>query len=507
MDHRRTLPIASGLALALVLAPLLVIPSARAFASTAGGAEEKGPAEEKVVPEGKDAVPKGVRVISERNAGSDATPAFAFRKVPPPSARDAATNARFSLVLGEPDPNGADVDALNDGKLPRHDDQPDACFFFAAGTPGGRLLVDLGEAVEIRRVGTYSWHRSTRGPQVYRLWASDGAAEGIRPRPGKGIDPEESGWKPIASVDTRPEEGSPGGQYGVSIAREDGSPLGTYRYLLLDVARTEDGDPFGNTFFGEIDVDDGKEHAPAAAADSGGPPRYEILIDFSEMPELEGWVEKKLRPTLEKWYPIIVEALPSDGFVAPRRLTVTFRKDMRGVAATSGRRISCAGEWFRRNLDGEAVGAVVHELVHVAQQYRGRGNPGWLVEGVADWIRWFQYEPESLRPRPDPARARYTDSYRTTAAFLHYLTEKHDKDLVKRLNAAMREGRYSADLWKEHLGKTVDDLWAEYAETLKGDRGPSGSAGRRGAEGGAGRRGSRAAEGDAGDPEGAAEGG
>jgi hypothetical protein len=143
---------------------------------------------------------------------------------------------------------------------------------------------------------------------------------------------------------------------------------------------------------------------------------------------------------------------------------------MKGVAYTAGTGVHCAGDWFGKNLDGEAAGAVVHELVHVAQQYRSRKNPGWLVEGVADYIRWFQYEPESKRPHPNPARAKYTDSYRTTGAFLNFLAETRDKDLVKKLNVVMRQGKYTPEVWKEHTGKTVDELWADYIETLKKPR-------------------------------------
>ncbi|NQT88725.1 hypothetical protein HQ560_18305 [bacterium] len=199
--------------------------------------------------------------------------------------------------------------------------------------------------------------------------------------------------------------------------------------------------------------------------------KYEITFDTSEMPELKGWVETNLAPVCVQWYPAIVATLPSEGYQAPSRLSVTFRKDMKGVAATAGTRIVCAGGWFKRNLDGEAAGAVVHELVHVVQRYRrvkgGRRNPGWMVEGVADHIRWFQYEPKSKRPRPNPKRAKYTDSYRTTAAFLDYAVRTHDKDIVRKFNAAMREGKYADELWKTYTGKTVDELWAEYVAALR----------------------------------------
>jgi hypothetical protein len=168
---------------------------------------------------------------------------------------------------------------------------------------------------------------------------------------------------------------------------------------------------------------------------------------------------------------MIVEMLPSEGYTAPQRFTIVFHKDMRGVANASGRRINCAGPWFERNLEGEAVGAVVHEMVHIVQQYGGRRsgnrNPGWMVEGLADYIRWFLYEPEDKRPRPNPARAKYTDSYRITGAFLNYLVENHDKEIVTKFNAAMRAGKYAPELWKEYTGKTVDELWTEYIKTLE----------------------------------------
>ncbi len=156
-------------------------------------------------------------------------------------------------------------------------------------------------------------------------------------------------------------------------------------------------------------IDAAPPAAPVATAPSPatkGPVKYDIAIDYIETPELKDWVETKLRPTLEKWYPIIVASLPGKDFSAPRRLTVTFKKEMKGVAYTRGTSVVCAGPWFKENLDGEAPGAVVHELVHVVQQIHNRKSPGWLIEGVADYLRWFKYEPESKRPRPTRAGPR-----------------------------------------------------------------------------------------------------
>ena len=79
---------------------------------------------------------------------------------------------------------------------------------------------------------------------------------------------------------------------------------------------------------------------------------------------------------------------------------------------------------------------MVHEAAHVVQSYRGHGNPGWLVEGVADYVRFFKYEPENLG-RIDPDRARYDASYRVSAAFLAYLADRYDPELVRSVNARL----------------------------------------------------------------------
>lgn len=416
-----------------------------------------------------------VKVRWKRNADDAATRQFKFEGVPAPTLTDAAVNAEFKVIAGRLDGNGAQTNALHDGELPSNADQPNANLFFAAGAEGGRLLIDLKDAIEIKQINSYSWHPNARGPQVYELFGSDGRAKAFKVAAAREGDPKKLGWTHIASVDTSADSGN-GGQYGVSIADDKGNAIGKYRYLLLIVSRTEDHTPFGNTFYSEIDVVDGKEHKPIA------PPKpqpllisakfgeYQIDFDITEMPEFRTWVEKDLKPVCEKWYPKIVAMLPSDGYAAPKKFTITFRANMRGVAYASRGGIFCAGEWFKRNLQGEAVGAVVHEMVHIVQRYRVRGgarNPGWMVEGLADYIRWFLYEPPNKRPRVNPARAKYTDSYRTTAAFLNYIVEHHDKDAIKKFNAAMREGKYADTLWKDYTGKTVDELWEAYVKTLR----------------------------------------
>jgi hypothetical protein len=194
-----------------------------------------------------------VKIAVDRNSNATATSAFKFKNASPPAKDDAASTAKLMLLDGDVDPNGADLNGLIDGLAPTAEDQPGANFFFSAGTGGGRFRIDLGKAIEIAQVNTYSWHPGNRGPQVYRLWAGDESDPKFNAEPKGTIDLASCGWKHIALVDTRGNEGQDGGQYGVSISRP-GDSLGNYRYLVFDVYVTEVADNWGNTFYSEVDV-------------------------------------------------------------------------------------------------------------------------------------------------------------------------------------------------------------------------------------------------------------
>lgn len=429
-----------------------------------------------------------IKVAVERQASDSASALFQFKNVPPASQNDAASKATFTFVDGRQDRNGGDLAVLHDGRLPNEEDQPAANFFFAAGSDGGRLLVNLGSAIDIKQVNTYSWHPGERGPQVYGLYAAEGYPGDWTALPQKGVDPAKCGWRLIAQVDTRPQQGDAGGQYGVSISDSAGI-IGTYRYLLFDVCRTDSDSPFGQTFFSEIDVVDSTTvPVPVGTGQAGGEGRretveiedgkYQIVIDTTETPDLADWATKELAPVVKEWYPKLVAMLPSDGYEAPTRVSITFSASMQGVAATGGTRVRCAATWFRRNLQGEAKGAIVHELVHVVQNYgiarRNNPNatrtPGWLVEGICDYIRWFLYEPQThgadITSR-NIANARYDASYRISGNFLNWAVGTYDKDVVVKLNAAAREGRYTEDLWKTITGHTVQELGDQWKASLE----------------------------------------
>ncbi len=67
----------------------------------------------------------------------------------------------------------------------------------------------------------------------------------------------------------------------------------------------------------------------------------------------------------------------------------------------------------------------------------------------------------------NPRRAHYNNSYRTTASFLAYVSDKYDKHLVLKLNKLMREGQFKMDAFKELTGKTAQELDEEWLESLR----------------------------------------
>lgn len=404
--------------------------------------------------------------------------AFAFEKVPAPARDDAATKATFVLLDGQADGNGGALDVLHDGRIPGGADEPSANYFLKAGPEGGRLRVDLGAVTSVKEIATYSWHAGTRAPQVYRVYGADGTAPGFKESPEKGTDPLKSGWSDVATVDTRPKSGDVGGQYGVMIADRAKGTLGSFRFLLFELSSANEKIPFGQTFFSELDVIDAKAPAPVRIerivktfkSDDG---KYTYTVDANIAPDLMEWAEKELIPVVREWYPKLVSLLPSEGYQAPATMHLQFKDDMKGTPAYAvGDRISLNAPWFRQNLKGEARGCVVHEMTHVVQNYwiadrvrDARRAPGWVTEGIPDYVRWFLYEPQSRGAEitaRNVGQAKYSDSYRTSANFLDWVVRTKDKDLIRKLNAAARQGRYNEADWKTWTGSTLEELGAAW---------------------------------------------
>ncbi len=188
-----------------------------------------------------------------------------------------------------------------------------------------------------------------------------------------------------------------------------------------------------------------------------------ISVEAHETPDLADWA-KRAGQLCAEWYPKISGLLASEGFAPPNNVSLRFRADMKGVAAASGNTINFAASYVRGHTND--WGMVIHELTHVVQSYPP-GGPGWLVEGLADYIRLSHFEPNAPKPRINPDKASYRDAYKTTAIFLAWVEHRHDAKLVVKLNAALRQRKFRPELFKDATGKTVDELWADFTAELR----------------------------------------
>ena len=188
----------------------------------------------------------------------------------------------------------------------------------------------------------------------------------------------------------------------------------------------------------------------------------QVTVDTSKFPDMKAFGEN-VQKTADEWYPKLIALMrPNDPTVA-NEVKITM-EDKEGVAWAQNDHITMTAKWFRAHPDD--LGAAVHELTHIVQEYPS-GAPGWFVEGFADYTRWFIYEPKDKRPHPDPKKATYKDSYRTSAAFLNWVAEKYGQDKVLKVDADCRRGAYKEENWVTYTGRTIAELGDDWKQSLQ----------------------------------------
>ncbi len=190
-------------------------------------------------------------------------------------------------------------------------------------------------------------------------------------------------------------------------------------------------------------------------------PSPKVTIDYSDFPQGKEWAQQA-QLVVEQWFPAVWQMLATEGLKPPATIRLVFVKQQQAPAQAGGGQISVSGPWITAHPDD--LGMMVHELTHIVQMYPDYdGKPGWLVEGIADYTRWWRYEPEAPRPKIDPLKNHYNDSYRVTAAFLAFLAHKYDMGIVPKLDKALRDKTYTDALFVQITGKDLDTLWNEFA--------------------------------------------
>ena len=183
--------------------------------------------------------------------------------------------------------------------------------------------------------------------------------------------------------------------------------------------------------------------------------------------DLVAWADKADKQMQESWGDTAA-LLYSPGFITPNKVNIFYRggPDVTPVAANGGGVMTVNVAWARAHPDDTPL--TVHEVAHSVQAMSAY-NPVWLVEGIADYIRWVEFEPQNFKVQINADTANYDNSYRTTAAFLAWCEMNYDSRLVTKLNDDVRFGNYKPENWKKYTGKDVETLWREFITAYRAD--------------------------------------
>lgn len=142
-------------------------------------------------------------------------------------------------------------------------------------------------------------------------------------------------------------------------------------------------------------------------------------------------------------------------------------------------------------------GMVIHELTHINQHGKDVGGNGWVVEGVADYLRhkyfakdiqanlklsadgrlvdyapndiyFYSLQQQKVDLRPQGYEYRYT----VASTFLYWLEQRKDSLIVREISVAFEEGKFTPQLFESSCGKPLDALWSEFiAESQRSSTG------------------------------------
>lgn len=186
------------------------------------------------------------------------------------------------------------------------------------------------------------------------------------------------------------------------------------------------------------------------------------LIFVSNDQNLDPAVKQKLIDTYFKVYPTLVKTFNKS---ASKNVLFLVDTAYKAVAESSGNEVKFSAGYMKAHPYDTDV--VTHETMHIVQGYGYSAGPVWLTEGIADYVR-YKYGIDNAGSKWTlPAynvKQSYTNSYRITGRFFVWIEEQVKEGTIKKMDASLRKHTYNEGTWKDLTGKTLDELWAEYAK-------------------------------------------
>ncbi|WP_394779581.1 basic secretory protein-like protein [Undibacterium sp.] len=228
-------------------------------------------------------------------------------------------------------------------------------------------------------------------------------------------------------------------------------------------------------------------------------------LDISKAPDAADYGQKS-QALIEEWYPRINVALFGEGHPLPfDTVHIIFEPVLviDGAAAyaeyTQDTGIIHVSSKYIQAMPDDFRAMMIHELSHLNQHYPPSPpsqNAGWLIEGIADYVRhkYFERDIQPLLQLDAQGKLSgytknepyfyslehdgtsledhgYMKAYTVASTFLYWLETRKNKDIVQKLNLALSQGDYSDTLFKTYSGETLDRLWRDFVAESKARRG------------------------------------
>jgi hypothetical protein len=189
------------------------------------------------------------------------------------------------------------------------------------------------------------------------------------------------------------------------------------------------------------------------------------LVFINKNAEFSPNVKKELIEAFFKVYPVLVSTFNDKTTHEVVFVTDTIYNKPGNVAEASGNRILFSPKYMKAHPTD--IDIVTHEGFHLVQGYGYSAGPVWLTEGIADYIR-YRYGVDNIGSKwylpAFKSTQSYKNSYRVTARFFEWIDQKIKPGVAVALDKELRAHTYTEATWAALTGKSVDELWADYAK-------------------------------------------
>ncbi|MGK4007165.1 basic secretory protein-like protein [Sorangium sp. So ce1036] len=199
--------------------------------------------------------------------------------------------------------------------------------------------------------------------------------------------------------------------------------------------------------------------APAPACGDGSP----YTLDVTTVPGFDDEILEDMICTFHSVYPQLVQRFNP---AAPTTVGLIITEDPGVAWASNGNTYYNKQHMLDNPLDTDAV---VHEIMHIVQSYSGP-VPGWIVEGIADYVRDAYGLQNAAAGWSIPSGwtygAHYLFGYGDAAAFFKWIDATYrasQTPVADELDDILRAGTYSSQTWVDLTGYDVETLWQQYS--------------------------------------------